>query len=90
MAAQKATRKASVSIGTWPTPEQRVVRVTLPRSVAFDLRKFQRVQGSILDRLGCQACCSGFDIRWDFVRDFYVDEQLNIGEISAGVVVTEG
>ncbi len=31
-----------------------------------------QVQRSILERLGCQACCSDIDIRWDIERDFVV------------------
>ena len=54
------------------------VRVTLPREIAYDLDKFQEVQKGILGKLGCQACCSGFDIRWDFEQRFLVDSQLNV------------
>ena len=54
------------------------VRVSLPADVAFSFDKFQRVQKDILGRLGCQACCSGWDIRWDVFRDFRVDDKLNI------------
>lgn len=62
-----------------PTPE-RVVRVSLPPKVAYDLKAIQKVQASILDRLGCAACCSGWDIRFDIIRSFVVDERLNIKE----------
>jgi len=79
----------SVAIGTWPTPE-RVVRVALPARVASDLKAFQKVQASILDRLGCAACCSGWDIRYDVARHFAVDEKLKVSERIAGVVVTDG
>lgn len=57
------------------------VRVSLPASIAFDLDRFQEVQRSILDRLGCPACCSGWDIRFDLQRNFLVDEKLNIREV---------
>ena len=53
------------------------VRVSLPADVAYNFDKFQRVQKDILGRLGC-PCCSGWDIRWDVFRNFYVDEKLNI------------
>jgi hypothetical protein len=55
----------------------KTVRVSLPADVVYDLDKFQRVQKDILGRLGC-PCTSGFDIRWDVFRNFYVDEKLNI------------
>jgi hypothetical protein len=60
----------------------KTIRVSLPASVAFELDKFQEVHKSILDRLGCGACCSGFDIRFDLQRRFVVDEQLNVRDIS--------
>ncbi len=56
------------------------VQVSLPANVAYDFDKFVEVQRSILDRLGCLACCSGFDIRWDLATRFSVDEQLKITE----------
>jgi hypothetical protein len=55
-----------------------VVQVSLPSDVAYDLAKFQRIQKDILGRLGCMACCSGWDIRWDIFRRFNVDEKMNI------------
>ncbi len=67
-----------------------VVRVTLPAKVAFDLKSFQKVQASILDRLGCPACCSGYDIRFDITRRFLVDEKLNINEGLVGGGIFEG
>lgn len=56
----------------------RPVRVSLPADVVYDLNKFQKVQKDILGRLGCLACCSGWDIRWDVFRDYRVDEKLNV------------
>ncbi len=54
------------------------VQVSLPPSAYFNLDQFQRVQESILGRLGCQACCSGWDIRYDIQRQFSVDKDLNV------------
>ena len=45
------------------------VRVTMPASVAADISTFKKAVGSILDKLGCPACCSGHDIRFDIHRD---------------------
>ncbi len=61
-------------------PVSKTVNVSLPANVAYDFDKFVEVQRSILDRLGCMACCSGFDIRWDLATRFSVDEQLNVTE----------
>lgn len=79
----------SVAIGTWPTPE-RPVQISISAKVAFDLKAFQKVQASVLDRLGCPACCSGMDIRWDIARNFAVDERGAIHNVAAGVVVVDG
>jgi len=57
-----------------------VVRVAIPASIAFNLDKFTKVHKGILDRLGCRACTSGFDIRYDMHRDFAVDDKLRILE----------
>lgn len=57
------------------------VYVTVPAEVAFDLERIQSVQKDILGRLGCQACCSGFDIRFDVARRFIVDADLRIQPI---------
>jgi hypothetical protein len=59
-----------------------VVRVVVPVEVAFNLDQIQAVQKDILGRLGCMACCSGWDIRFDIERDFVVDRQLNVRPVS--------
>ena len=81
--------KGSVSIGTWPTPE-RTIRVSLPGKIAYDLNAFQKAQATILDRLGFTACCSGWDIRFDIVRDFAVDVNLNVNDRVSGGVIIDG
>jgi hypothetical protein len=58
----------------------RVVHVTLPAEVAFDIDRFTKVQTDILGKLGCMACCSGWDIRYDLQRRFVVDGELNVRE----------
>jgi len=75
--------KGSVAIGTWPTPE-RPVKVSIPAKVAYGLKDFQEIQASILDRLGCPACCSGWDIRWDITRSFGIDDKLRIRDMVEG------
>jgi hypothetical protein len=54
------------------------VRVRIPAQVAHDLKAMQRVTASVLGQLGCEACHSGFDIRYDVVREFVVNEQLDV------------
>lgn len=55
-----------------------LVRVTVPARVAYDLGSMQKVTASVLGKLGCEACHSGFDIRFDVVREFIVDEKLGV------------
>ncbi|MGW5192785.1 hypothetical protein ACWEOO_26310 [Kribbella sp. NPDC004138] len=61
----------------------RVVHVTLPAEVAFDIERFGKVQLDILGKLGCLGCCSGWDIRYDIQRRFVVDADLNVREATA-------
>ena len=61
-----------------------VVNVSLPAEVAFNFDKFVKVQKDILGRLGCLACCSGWDIRWDLEPRFMVDEKLRVERAGPG------
>jgi hypothetical protein len=56
----------------------RPVNVRVPAEVVFDLEKVQQIQKDILGRLGCMACCSGFDIRFILENEFIVDRELNV------------
>lgn len=66
-----------------PNPSANVVRVSLPADVHNDLNKLQKVQQEILGKLGCPACCSGWDIRFTVQRQFVVDNALTVNEIIA-------
>lgn len=59
------------------------VHVTVPASVADNLQMMQKLTGSILKKLGCAACHSGFDIRW-LREDLYFKADIR-GEISASI-----
>ncbi len=52
------------------------VRVSLPASVAADIGSLKKTLGGILDKLGCQACCSGHDIFFELQRDFFLKRKL--------------
>lgn len=61
------------------------VRVSLPASVASDIDSLKKAVGSVLDHLGCQACCSGHDILFELQRDFVFDKSIrDISVASAG------
>jgi microsomal dipeptidase-like Zn-dependent dipeptidase len=40
----------------------KAVRVSIPASVAGEIGSLKKSMATILDKLGCAACCSGFDI----------------------------
>lgn len=85
--------KRSVAIDTVPLPEKtagKTIRVTVPASVAYNLGKMQKATELVLKRLGCDGCHSGFDIRFDVATRFQVDEKLQLHEVVAGIVVTDG
>lgn len=44
------------------------VSVHVSGDVLFSLDKLVAVQKTILGRLGCQACCSGFVINWQLTE----------------------
>lgn len=48
------------------------VRVSVPASVAYNFGRMQEVTKEILGRLGCEECHSGYDIRFDVIRDYRV------------------
>lgn len=47
----------------------RTVRVSIPASVAYDIGSLKKSMAGILDKLGCRACCSGFDIFLEHQRE---------------------
>jgi hypothetical protein len=62
------------------TQKDNIVRVSVPAEILFDFKKFAGIQKDILGRLGCAACTSGHDIRWDITRNFVVDIKGQIHE----------
>lgn len=61
-----------------------VVRVALPVEVAFNLDRFQKVQAEIFERLGHPHCVSGWDVRFDMIRQYVVDAKGTIRESGFG------
>src|SRR6266568_647513 len=54
------------------------VRVSMPASIAYDLPSFQKGIASVLKSLGCEACCSGYDITFGLEREFVLNEKLEL------------
>ena len=51
----------------------RVVSVDVPMDVAFNKEKMATATASVLERLGCSGCHSGWDIRWRYIREFEIN-----------------
>lgn len=67
-----------------PVPiHDRLVRVAVPQQVAYDFDRMAAVTKQILRKLGCEACHSGWDIRFQLHRDFLVNEEGRVSEVSA-------
>ena len=80
---------SKVTVDSNPMPG-RIVRVAVPTKVFHDLDSMQKVTASILGRLGCAGCHSGWDIRFGTARSFAIDAKLNIKEGMEGVVIIHG
>ena len=54
------------------------VRVSVPVSVTHNLEAMHQITANVLKELGCAGCHSGFDIRYDVLRDFVADARGNL------------
>ncbi len=61
---------AAAKVAQW---DDRTIRIHIPASVGYDLKKMQKITASVLGRLGCEGCHSGWDIRFLHERDFVVN-----------------
>lgn len=50
--------------------KRNVINVTVPAKDYFDLGRMQEIQKEVLLELGCKACHSGWDIRFDMHKHF--------------------
>ena len=55
-----------------------VVNVDVPMELLWDFDGLMDVKKRVLGELGCQACTSGYDIRWRGTRDFVVNPAREI------------
>lgn len=68
-----------------PQPLPPRVRVFLPRDVAYDLGKMQKITEQVLGKLGCEGCHSGRILDFLTLEDFVVNpETLEVQEVIAG------
>jgi hypothetical protein len=60
-----------------PVPT-RAVRVMIPEKVNNNIKSLQKALATTLGKLGCQACCSGFDILFQRELDLIAfDDRVN-------------
>jgi hypothetical protein len=53
--------------------------VSIPEKVSGDIRSLQRAIAGTLEKLGCGACCSGFDITFRRELDgLLIDDNLDV------------
>jgi hypothetical protein len=62
--------------------ERGPVRIHVSPKILGDLGAFQEVQKSILDRLGCGGCTSGYDLTWLHLPDFAVNPRGEIRQFT--------
>jgi hypothetical protein len=74
-----------------PLPPGRadVIRVSAPGSVLNNLETFQRVQASVLKRVGCPTCTSGMHLLWQAFTDFTVNEAGEVRSVAPGPLAAD-
>lgn len=65
-----------------PLPPKDAITVLLPASVLNDFDAFTKVQRSVLGRLGCDGCTSGYDILWKKFQQYVINDKLEVREIA--------
>jgi hypothetical protein len=58
--------------------EDRAIHVKITPDVMYDFDKISKVLQKTLTELGCPACCSGYDIRFDVERNFIADSNFDV------------
>lgn len=62
-----------------PVPDRSVVNVSVPEKVSGDIEALQKAVAVTVGKLGCRACCSGFDIAFRRELDLIaLDETLGV------------
>ena len=59
-------------------PVRGPIRVTIPVSVAYNIKKFQKSLAVLAERLGCPNCVSGADCLFQTERAFVLDDRLTL------------
>lgn len=73
-----AKRAASAMANPGLVIDDRTVRVKVSPKMLYDIDSITKVLRNTLGKLGCEACCSGHDIRFEIERSFVADAKLNV------------
>jgi hypothetical protein len=65
----------------------RAIRVEVAGDILNDLERFQSVQASILNKVGCPTCTSGVQILWQEYENWVVDGAGGVLPVAQGGVV---
>lgn len=68
-----------------PLPPK-AIRVAVPGDYLNDLAQFQKIQASVLGRLGCPGCTSGFQIDWHLYENWVVDLHGAVNPVEVGAL----
>jgi hypothetical protein len=61
---------------------ERTVNISVPTDILHDAKKMQQITASVLSKLQCGGCHSGFDLRFRDLREFVVNPQtLDVNEL---------
>jgi hypothetical protein len=62
-----------------PAATPKTVYVSVPASLAFNYDKMQGITKTVLGKLGCLGCHSGFDLRFNNENIFVFNEKGELG-----------
>jgi hypothetical protein len=56
-----------------PLPPRDRIRIYVPHEVTYDLKKMNQITASVLGKLGCGGCHSGYFLDFQMLSDFVVN-----------------
>jgi hypothetical protein len=68
----------------------RAIGVSVPHEILHDLDRFQKVQASILGRVGCPHCTSGYQFDWHIYENWAVDQAGRVHPEAMAAEIREG
>ena len=63
-------------------PQGERVRVFIPKEVAFDLVKMNKITADVLKKLGCAGCHSGRTLDFVSLQHFVVNTKMEVHELT--------